>query len=247
MQRSLIECQKLIPGYDIVATAEDGEYFDEEAGQLAIDFIEGCCHHTKGVWRGKPLKLEDWQKGFVSAIFGWKNATGMRRFETVMLYIPRKNGKTILASGLGLLAFVSEPGSEVYVAASTRDQSSICWTMARQMIELEEELSKRIKVYTALKSFEMKDGSIFKPVASDGDALHGHNPSVNIFDELHTFSPTKGRDLIEALTTGQAARIEPLNIYLTTADTEREGSILSARAAFQLSRGMGNPWAVWEL
>jgi phage terminase large subunit-like protein len=226
----LEKCMELLPNYNIWETASEGEYFDESKAEFMIAFFETHLKHVKGPLVGQNIKLEDWQKGFLAAVYGWRRADGTRRFREVMLYIARKNGKTIIAAGIGLgELYCGEPGSETYVAASTRDQSSICWKMAEQMIKKNPELDKRVKIYTALKSFEKEDGSIFKPVASDGGALHGLNASVALVDELHTFSPTKGFELLEALSTSMGVRKEPLMMYLTTSDSERPGSLCNER------------------
>ena len=70
-------------------------YFDKDAAIRAISFIEKFCSHTKGELTGKPFLLEDWQKEIVGSIFGWKNKdTDLRKYRTVFIEVPRKNGKT---------------------------------------------------------------------------------------------------------------------------------------------------------
>lgn len=227
------EYQKLIPNYDIVATASEGEYYDDEAGQKPIDFIQSLCRHIKGELAGQLIVLEPWQKGFLSALFGWKRADGTRRFRESLFFVPRKNGKTIIVSCLGLFElFSGEKGSETYVGASTRDQAGICWKMAEQMIYQEPNFKKRAKVYTSMKAFEMPDGSVFKAIPADGPSAHGLNTSMGLLDEIHSFSPTKGAELIEAIATSMGVRKEPLLIYLTTSDSERVGSVCNERHGY---------------
>ena len=47
-------------------------YYDPVAGQVAVDFIEGYITHVKGELGEKPFLLLDWEKEFVSNLFGWK-------------------------------------------------------------------------------------------------------------------------------------------------------------------------------
>ena len=74
-------------------------YFDKESSHRAISFIERFCTHTKGELTKKPFLLEDWQKEIVGNIFGWKDKkTNLRKYRTVFIAVPRKNGKTTLCA-----------------------------------------------------------------------------------------------------------------------------------------------------
>ena len=99
-------------------------YFDKEAADRAIGFIERFVSHTKGELTGKPLLLEDWQKDIVSKIFGWKTKEGLRRYRTCYIQVPRKNGKTTLCAAIGLYMLYAdnERGGEIYAAAGDRNQ-----------------------------------------------------------------------------------------------------------------------------
>src|SRR6266481_592778 len=104
-------------------------YFDPVAGQRAIDFIQ-LLKPSKGEWADKPLHLLPWQQFVIWNIFGWKRREDdTRRYRTVYIEIPRKNGKTTLLAAIGLYMLVAdkEPGAEVYSAATTRDQAREIW------------------------------------------------------------------------------------------------------------------------
>ena len=107
-------------------------YFDKEAASKAIGFIETFCTHTKGELAGKPLLLEDWQKKIIGDLFGWKQENGLRKYRTALIQLPRKNGKTTLASSIALLMLFmdKERGSEIYCAASDRAQSGLVFEIA---------------------------------------------------------------------------------------------------------------------
>ena len=195
-------------------------YFDEEASFKAISFIETFITHTKGELTGSPFYLEEWQKEIVGNIFGWKNKkTGFRKYRTVFIEVPRKNGKTTLCAAIGLYMLFadSERGAEIYAAAGDRNQAGIVFEIAKGMILQNPELSKRAKVFRNSITNESK-GNFFQAISSDSKTKHGFNANCIIFDELHT---QPNRDLWDTLTTSTGARREPLTIAITTAGYDK--------------------------
>ena len=106
---------------------ESGLWYSEGAANHAVEFIESFCTHVKGRWAGQPFLLEPWQIDIIRTLFGWKQEDGWRRYTTVYIEIPRKNGKSLLAAAIALYMLLAdgEQGGEVYSAASTREQASI--------------------------------------------------------------------------------------------------------------------------
>jgi len=194
-------------------------YFDKEAASKAINFIEIFCSHTKGELSGTPLLLEDWQKKIIGDLFGWKQENGLRKYRTAYIQVPRKNGKTTLASSVALLMLFmdKERGSEIYCAASDRAQSGLVFEIAKGMILNNKELSSRAKVFRNSITNESK-GNFFQAISSDSNTKHGFNANCIIYDELHT---AKNRDLYDTLLTSTGARIEPLFISITTAGYDK--------------------------
>ncbi len=194
-------------------------YFDKEAASKAIGFIETFCTHTKGELAGKPLLLEEWQKKIIGDLFGWKQENGLRKYRTAYIQVPRKNGKTTLASSVALLMLFmdKEIGSEIYCAASDRAQSGLVFEIAKGMILNNKELSSRAKVFRNSITNESK-GNFFQAISSDSNTKHGFNANCIIYDELHT---AKNRDLYDTLLTSTGARIEPLFISITTAGYDK--------------------------
>ena len=118
----------LIPGYDPYILAGDC-YLDHDAAIFAIEFVQQCIKHVKGVKgcpAGNPFLLEPWEKAVVSNLFGWKRPDGFRRYRECLIYVPKKNGKTALAAAILLLVMMTddEMGAELYSAASSRDQAA---------------------------------------------------------------------------------------------------------------------------
>lgn len=196
-------------------------YFDKDAANKAIGFIETFITHTKGEKAGQPLILEEWQRKIVGDIFGWKHKdTGLRQYRTVFIAVPRKNGKSTMAAAIGIyMTFAdSERGSEIISAAGDRAQAGIVFDIAKQMILNNPELSKRANVFRNSITNEAK-GNFYKAISSDSKTKHGLNCNCVVFDELHT---QPNRDLWDTLLTSTGARRQPMTIAITTSGYDRQ-------------------------
>jgi len=195
-------------------------HYDEAAAERAVAFFAECIRHTTGEWRGEPFVLSDWQADrIVRPLFGWKRADGTRRYRTAFVFIPRKAGKTTLAAGLALYALYcdGEPGAQVVNAAADREQAALCFEAAKQMVEMEPELSGRSEVYKRAIVTPTTGGS-YKVLSSDAFTKHGLNCSYIGADELHCWP---GRDLWDTLITSTGARRQPLTVVTTTAGFDK--------------------------
>jgi len=194
-------------------------YFDEEAAERVVTFIERFCTHVKGELAGEPFILEEWQKvDIIRPLFGWKSeATGLRKYRQCFVEIPRKNGKSSLAAGLALyLLFADEePGAEIISAAGDRGQANIVFSIAKEMISNNKHLRARAKVLRNIIEYK---GSWYKSISAEAYTKHGLNCHGIIFDELHT---QPNRELFDVLTTSVGARRQPVIISLTTAGHDR--------------------------
>ena len=102
--------------------------YDKDRAEVAIDFIELFCKHSKGKWAGKPVILELWQKAMIAALFGFVDKdTKARQYQELILIVARKNGKSTVAAAIGLFLLVAdgEMGAEIYSAATKRDQAKL--------------------------------------------------------------------------------------------------------------------------
>jgi phage terminase large subunit-like protein len=137
---------RLLPGYDPVATAPPGYYFDAAAAQAVVDFFRECLRHVEGEHGGEPFVLEPWQQAIVGCLYGWKRPDGRRRYRELWLYIPKKNGKTFLLGGLVLYTLLCDPeaGIKAFSAASDKDQAGLVFTQVRGMILQEPLLKARL-------------------------------------------------------------------------------------------------------
>ena len=201
---------------------EDSEWeYSKERANHALDFIENFCKHSKGSMAGKPFILELWQKAFVAAIFGTVDKiTGERKFQEAILIVARKNGKSTLASAIGLYMMIAdgELGPEIYSVATKKDQSKIIWLEAKRMVKKSTALNKRIKGLVSEMVSEMND-AVFKPLGRDSDTLDGLNVHGALFDEVHAW---KDQNLYDVIVDGTSARDNPLILTTSTAGTVRE-------------------------
>ena len=205
---------------DLKTAKTRGLRFSEPAADHAIEFYR-FLRHSKGEWAGCELQLEPWQVFIIGSVFGWLRSDGTRRYRTAYNEVPRKNGKSTLAAGVGLYLFMAdgEPGPEIYSAATKRDQARIVWNESAQMVKASPFLSSRVKVYPGKGNMNiLLNRAIFEPLGADADTMDGLNIHGAIVDELHAH---KNRGVWDILETATGARRQPLIFAITTAGYDR--------------------------
>ena len=194
--------------------------FDLVKAQRPIRFIETMCHHSKGKWAGKPVKLELWQKALIEATFGFVDAeTGLRKYRKVIFDVAKKNGKSTIASGIGLYGLTNdgEGGAEVYSIAKIKDQAKIVWTEAKHMVGKSPLLSKGLRTTISGIYYDKKD-AVFQPLASETNSLDGKNPYYVLADEVWAW---EDQSLLDIMEDGMSAREQPLLFETSTMGTIR--------------------------
>ena len=200
----------------------DSPYFyDPRRANHIIEFFENYLHHSKGKCGGQLVKLELWEKALLATAFGFVDIEGNRQYREVLLIVGKKNGKSLLASGVGLymLHADGEPGPEIYAVATKRDQAKIIWQEAKRMVRKSPVLAKRTRSLVAELASDWNDG-VFKPLASDSDTLDGLNIHGALMDEIHQWK--NGRALFDIIADGVIAREQPMIFETSTAGTIRE-------------------------
>lgn len=182
---------------------------------------------TSGVHAGKPFKIRDWQWSEIIEPLYATDAEGRRRKRKALITIPRKNGKTQLAAALALCHLVgpeAEQRGQVYSAAADRKQAALILKELVAFVREVDWLSKRIIIREHSKTLEdVVTGSTYEALSSDARKAHGLNVSFAIMDELAQWPK---RDLYDALTTGGAARAEPLYVTISTQSHDKN-SVMS--------------------
>jgi phage terminase large subunit-like protein len=177
--------------------------------------------HTKGVFAGQPFKLRPWQERRIVRPLFTTDRAGRRRYRTCLLMMPRKNGKTEIAAALAIdgLLFDGEKGAEVYSAAADKDQASLVFNVAAQMIRNDAELYAACEILDSQRRIvHRKSGSVYRAISAEAFSKHGFNASRVIYDELHA---APNRELWDVLASSTGARDQPLVIAISTAGFDR--------------------------
>lgn len=220
----IVVCKRIRKVYArLVYEAENpGKYrFDEERANRPIEFIERFCKHSKGEWAGQPVRLELFQKAFISALFGFVDSeTGLRKYREAFFMVARKNGKSTMLAGIALYMLLAdgEAGAEVYSVATKKDQAKIIFDEVCHMVSQSPYLRKHIKKRKSDLYFSASMSKL-QPLGKNSDTLDGLNSSCVILDEAHA---VKDRNLYEVMKQSQSARTQPLFVTITTAGTVRE-------------------------
>ncbi|MBQ9664580.1 MAG: terminase large subunit [Oscillospiraceae bacterium] len=197
-------------------------HYDQKKADRVVRFIEQL-KHTKGKWAGKPFWLFPWQEQVIRDIFGIVDERGKRQFRTAYVEIGKKNGKSELAAAVALYLLYAdgEPSAEVYGAAADRQQASIVFDVARQMVDMTPALLKRSKIMGATKRIvNYQNAGFYQVLSAEVGTKHGLNVSGLVLDEVHA---QPNRQLYDVLTKGSGdAREQPLYFLITTAGTDRE-------------------------
>lgn len=220
----IVACEKLKKTFQkIVHDIENPNefFYSQKRANHVLEFFENYCHHSKGKMGGKLVELELWEKAILCTIFGFVNIEGVRKYQRAVLIVGKKNGKSLLASGVGLYLQIadSEAGAEVYAVATKRDQAKIIWLEAKKMVKKSPMLARKIKPLVSELNSDFND-SVFKPLSSDSDTLDGLNVHGALLDEIHQWK--NGKELYDIITDGITAREQPLIFITSTAGTVRE-------------------------
>lgn len=191
---------------------------NEDRAVRACAFLE-LLPHVKGKWSGSQIELAPWQTFAFVNLFGWVHRdTGLRRFRRAFILVPRKNGKTTVAAGTGLLMLTeeAEPGAEVYTGATSEDQANEVFRPASAMAKQAPGFAEHYGITVAAKSIFREEGLSFfrKLIGKPGE---GQSPYCAIHDEYHEH-PTS--EQVDSMDTGMGARQEPLQLIITTAGVD---------------------------
>ena len=209
-----------LKGYQPTKFMAEDSHYSKKAADYAVNFIE-CLSHTKGTWAGKQFELIDWQERIIRDLFGVLKPNGYRQFNTAYIEIPKKNGKSELAAAVALLLTCGdgEERAEVYGCAADRQQASIVFEVAADMVRMCPALGKRVKILASQKRIiYTPTNSFYQVLSAEAYSKHGFNIHGVVFDELHT---QPNRKLFDVMTKGSGdARMQPLYFLITTAGTD---------------------------
>ena len=224
-------CKRFLAQY---ANTEWDWVFDSRFPAHVLD-VASHMRHTKGPDAGKPIVIDPFQIFFICAVYGFRKKTDVskRMVTDVILYIPRKAGKSTLTAIIALYELkFGEVGAEVFTLATNREQATIVFDAAKGFIE---NLPPEAQSWFEVSKYEIKNSgdsqSMFKALSRDtkktGD---GKNPSCVIVDEA---AQIVDRNSIEVLHSGMVARQNPLRIYITTASFTKDTKFYEDMTMFE--------------
>lgn len=194
---------------------KQGYRFVPELADRVQAFFERYLTHSAGEFSGRAFRLEQWQLRILRRLFGWVRPNGTRRYRRLLLWIPRKNGKSTLASGIALYLLTAdgEAGAQIYAAATNREQAEIVFDAAKNMATASPDISSIVEVYKKSLFYEARLSRL-QAISSKAGTKHGLNPHGIIADEIHAWP---SRELYDVLTTASGARRQPLEVVISTA------------------------------
>jgi len=215
-----IACQRFL---DMVERKDAPYEFVPAKAEHILKFAK-FCRHVKGPDAGKSIELEGFQVLFLAAVYGFRNKSdhSIRWVTDVILFVPRKSGKTTLASIIALYELLfGEAGPEVFTLATNREQASICFDSSKAIMEsMAPELQSRFIPFRSELKKAGDSTSTYRALSRENRKTgDGKNPSCAMIDEAAQITE---RGSIEVLHSGMAARKNPLRMYLTTASFTKE-------------------------
>jgi phage terminase large subunit-like protein len=207
-----------------MAERKDAPYeFVPTKAEHILKFVR-FCKHVKGPDAGKPIQLQGFQVLWLAAIYGFRHrGEHDKRWVTdVILFVPRKSGKTTLASIVALYELMfGEVGAEVFTLATNREQASICFDSSKAIVEsMDENLAAKFVLYRSEIKKQGDSTSTYRALSRENRKTgDGKNPSCAMIDEA---AQIVERSSIEVLHSGMGARKNPLRVYMTTASFTRE-------------------------
>ena len=234
---------ELIYKYIVDGIQEKRFIFDQKKANDAINWIEQHCFHTEGPLAPGLLKLELWEKAFLSCLYGIVDKNGNRQFREVVLIIGRKNGKTKIAASIANYEFrAGGYGSRVFCVAPKLEQADLVYNDVWQMVQLDPEYKALKEKYSArdvrgnkilddseLPRHRMSDlavlatNSTVKKIAFSAKKSDGFNPSLCVADEVAAWEGDAGIKQYEVIKSGMGARPEAILLSVTTSGYINDG------------------------
>lgn len=206
-------------------------YFEPEAARHYVDFFANHLKHYEGAVAGEPLIFEPWQWFSFGSIFGWLKKERfkdlpIRRFRSADIYIPKKNGKSIISGGTALymMDFDEWPGAQCYILAKNQSHAKeLGYRAAVNMIQQSEILSTRYKVKEGAAFmgvyFPDNNNAFYKPITSKPESEDGRNVHFCGPDETKDW---RERAIYNVMKNGTVNAPNSLIMSTTTAGTDQD-------------------------
>lgn len=202
------------------AKTDDFPYFyDNDRANRVIKFME--ILPDPKTMRAYPLA--DFQRFIIANMYGWwrKDDDSKRRFRKGMLSMARKNGKSILISGIALYEFLmgNSPAysRQIFCTANDKKQANIVFNMIKKRLNAlrsrDGDTKRGTKVTRDLIS-NLDDYSYVRSLSKETGTVDGFEPHVGILDE---YAASRTTEMMELLESGQALLDNSLIMIISTA------------------------------
>ena len=194
-------------------------YFDNERANKVIGFME-ILPDPKTM---QAYPLADFQRFIIGNMYGWwrKDDNSKRRFRKGMLSMARKNGKSILISGVALYEFLlgNSPAfsRQIFCTANDKKQANIVFTMIKKRLNSLRSRDGDTKRGTKVVRDEIRnldDYSYVRALSKDTGTVDGFEPHIGILDE---YAASKTTEMMELLESGQALLDNSMIMIISTA------------------------------
>lgn len=218
----------------VSAAAEPGAWFDYGLAEAVVAAWPSWATLTVDRFAGVPFILSDWQDIVVRLLVGWtvpadvldplthrEAQVQVRLFRRLLLWVPRKNGKSEFLAALALLFFAIDGvrQGEGYVFARKEEQAAVIFARMKAMIANSPPLAEGIIPYT--KSLYVKrHAASFVLLSGSTEGLHGKSPTVIVGDEMHEW---RSLVIADTLRQGSGGRLQPIELYASTAGRKSGG------------------------
>ncbi len=204
--------------------------YDQSSADRVISFFS-LLVFGQNEWAGNPFSLLPWQEQIIRDFYGVQvqddDGIWVRYRRFLYTEIPKKNGKSEFAAGLGLYHLLADGESRpnVGIFAVDKQNADIIYQCAKYMVEntdLSQPNHRPIAwCRDSVREIRTRFGGIMKVYSGDVENKHGPSFSAILCDELHAWTGRAGRARWDVLTTGSdAARRQQTVIVLTTAGND---------------------------
>lgn len=239
-----LACQRFL---DMVERKDAAYEFVPAKVEHVLKFVK-FCKHVKGPDAGKSIDLQPFQILFLAGVYGFRDKRdhSVRWTTDVILFVPRKSGKTTIASIISLYELqFGDSGAEVFTLATNREQASICFDSSKAIVEgMVAELANKFIVYRSELKKAGDSTSTYRSLSRENRKTgDGKNPSCAMIDEAAQITE---RGSIEVLHSGMGARKNPMRMYLTTASFTKETKFYEDLSHFRsVLRGAATDTTRW--
>lgn len=230
------------------AAAVPGAWFDHAKADAIIVLWPKIFRLTDLHFAGLPFRPTLWQEITIRLLVGWKipieiidpntglpSTINVRLFRRLLLWIPRKNGKSEFLAALALLFWAIDAvyGGQGYCFALNENQARTVLNKIKAMIVRESRLACDLAIFS--RSIWMaKRMARFEILSGNAEGKHGLSPVVSVGDEMHEWP---SRDLDTTIRQGMGAQLQPIELFASTAGLK---SALTGYELYQESRNILN-------